>query len=198
MRNRVLFALPALLLTGTLPGQPAQKTARADILNAKGEKNGSTTLREEKERTQPIGIVTPRGEKIKMESGTLHFAGGVRIKLNASQLPAGTHALHIHAVGKCDPPDFKTAGPHFNPTGKKHGRENPEGAHAGDLPNFEVGNDGRAKVSLFANHVTLDDGPNSLFHPEGTALVIHEKPDDYITDPTGNAGARIACGVIQK
>ncbi len=198
MRNRVLLALPALLLTATLPGQPAQKTARANIVNAKGEKIGGATLREEKETTQPIGIVRPRGEKIEMESGTLWVGGGVRIKLNASQLPAGTHALHIHAVGKCDPPDFKTAGPHFNPAGKKHGTKNPEGAHAGDLPNFEVGKDGRAKVSLFASGVTLGAGPHSLFNPEGTALVIHEKPDDYVTDPAGDAGARIACGVIQK
>ena len=102
------------------------------------------------------------------------------------------------AVGKCDAPDFKTAGPHFNPDGKKHGTKNPEGPHAGDLSNFEVGADGRAKVSLLATRVTLGEGPNSLFHPEGTSLVIQEKPDDYMTHPAGNAGARIACGVVQK
>jgi Cu-Zn family superoxide dismutase len=101
-------------------------------------------------------------------------------------------------VGKCDPPDFKSAGPHFNPDNKKHGSKNPDGPHAGDLPNFDVGPDGTAKVSVVAPNVTLGDGPNSLFHPEGTALVIHEKADDYMTDPAGNAGARIACGVVQK
>ncbi len=198
MTNRVLLVLPALLLTATLTGRPAQKTARADLVNAKGEKIGSATLLEEKEKTQPIGMVKPRGEKLETQSGTIKVGAGVRIKLNVSQLPAGTHALHLHAVGKCDPPDFKTAGPHFNPTGKKHGTKNPEGAHAGDLPNFEAGKEGRAKFSMFATGVTLGDGPNSLFPPQGTALVIHEKPDDYMTDPAGNAGARIACGVIRK
>ncbi len=172
MRNRILLVPFALLFTAALAAQSAEKTARAEIYNAKGEKIGSATLRE--------------------------ADGGVRIELELSQLPPGSHALHIHAVGKCDAPSFQTAGPHFNPEGKKHGTRNPEGPHAGDLPNFEVGADGRAKVSLVASHVTLGDGPNSLFHPEGTALVIHEKADDYMTDPAGNAGARIACGVVQK
>jgi len=149
-----------------------RRKRRADIYNAKGEKIGGATLRE--------------------------IEGGVRIELDLAQLSPGTHALYIHALGKCEAPNFTTAGPHFNPDGKKHGPKNPEGPHAGDLPNFEVGADGRAKVSVVAPHVTLGDGLHSLFHPEGTALVIHEKPDDYMTDPAGNAGARIACGVVQK
>jgi superoxide dismutase, Cu-Zn family len=172
MRNQVVLAVAVLLFATMLSAQSAPKKARAEMYNAKSEKIGSATLREE---------------------GT-----GVGIELDVSQLPSGTHALHIHAVGKCDAPSFQTAGPHFNPEGKKHGTKNPEGPHAGDLPNFEVGADGRAKVSVVASHVALGDGPNSLFHPEGTALVIHEKPDDYMTDPAGNAGARIACGVVQK
>ncbi len=172
MRNRILLAASAVVFTTTLFAQPAPKTARADLINSKGEKIGSATFSE--------------------------VAGGVKVELDVAQLPPGTHALHIHAVGKCDAPDFKTAGPHFNPEGKKLGTKNPEGPHAGDLPNFEAGADGRAKVSLVASHVKLGDGPNSLFHPEGTALVIHEKADDYMTDPAGNAGARIACGVVQE
>ena len=120
------------------------------------------------------------------------------MKLNVTQLPPGTHALHIHSVGECDAPDFKSTGPHFNPEAKKHGPKNLEGPHAGDLPNFEVGKDDRSKSSVTAPHVKLGGGSNSLFHPEGTALVIHEKPDDYMTDPAGNAGARIACGIVTK
>lgn len=115
-----------------------------------------------------------------------------------SQLPPGQHALHVHAVGKCEAPDFKSAGPHFNPEGKKHGTQNPEGPHAGDLPNFEVSADGRAKTSVLATRVLLSDGTNSLFQANGTSLVIHEKPDDNLNDPAGNAGTRIACGVVQR
>jgi Cu-Zn family superoxide dismutase len=122
----------------------------------------------------------------------------VKIDLNVSQLPAGTHGIHIHTVGKCEAPGFTTAGGHFNPDAKKHGKDNPDGPHAGDLANIEVGADGTAKTSIVDAHVTLADGPNSLFHEGGTALVIHEKVDDYKTDPSGNSGARIACGVVQK
>jgi Cu-Zn family superoxide dismutase len=171
MTKRSLLVIPALFLATAVHAGPAQ-TTHADIVNAKGEKIGTATLKPAKP--------------------------GVRIEMNVSQLPPGTHALHIHAVGKCDPPDFKSAGPHFNPENKKHGSKNPEGPHAGDLPNFDVNANGTAKVSVVAPNVTLGDGANSLFHPEGTALVIHEKADDYTTDPAGNAGGRIACGVIQK
>ncbi len=172
MRGQLLLVVAALMIPGTLWAQTVQKVARADIMNAKGGKIGAAELRE--------------------------VPGGVKIKLSVAQLPAGAHALHIHAVGKCDPPDFKSAGPHFNPNGKKHGSKNPEGAHAGDLPNFEIGKSGCAKVSLIAPQVTLGEGTNSLFHADGTVLVIHEKADDYLTDPAGNAGGRIACGIVRK
>jgi superoxide dismutase, Cu-Zn family len=142
-------------------------------------------------------IVNAAGEKI----GTAKFvpsAGGVRVDVDVSQLPPGTHGIHIHTVGKCEGPDFKTAGGHFNPASKKHGRDNPAGPHNGDLPNLEVGPDGKATTSLLDTNVTLSDGPNSLFQAGGTSIVIHADQDDYKTDPAGNSGARIACGVIQK
>ena len=123
---------------------------------------------------------------------------GVRITLQVRDLPAGKHAFHVHAVGKCDPPDFQSAGPHFNPAGKKHGVKNPEGHHLGDLPNIDVGAAGKGEALAVAKGATLAGGPGSLFGPQGTALVVHEKADDEMTDPAGNAGPRIACGVIER
>ena len=126
-------------------------------------------------------------------------ADAVRIQGTASGLPPGLKGLHVHAVGRCDPPDFVSAGAHFNPTGRKHGRLNPDGAHAGDLPNLVVGASGSGSFDATTQAVTLRSGPTgSLFGEGGTSLVIHAQQDDEKTDPTGNSGARIACGVITR
>nr|BAL56409.1 Cu/Zn superoxide dismutase [uncultured Acetothermia bacterium]BAL59491.1 Cu/Zn superoxide dismutase [Candidatus Acetothermum autotrophicum] len=121
---------------------------------------------------------------------------GVRISVTVKGLSSGEHGIHIHSVGKCEPPDFLSAGPHFNPTNKKHGLNNPEGPHAGDLPNLVVNEDGSAVYEHVTNLVTLTPGELSLFDEDGSALVIHAGPDDQSTDPAGNSGARVLCGVI--
>jgi superoxide dismutase, Cu-Zn family len=120
--------------------------------------------------------------------------GGVSIKLNVMNLPAGDHALHIHQNPACEAP-FTTAGPHFNPDHKQHGLDNPQGPHAGDMPNFTVDASGKSKKVINDPRVNMDDNDHSIF---GHALVIHAKADDLKTDPSGNAGDRIACGVISK
>jgi Cu-Zn family superoxide dismutase len=122
---------------------------------------------------------------------------GVRVDLHLHDLSPGEHAVHFHQVPKCEGPDFKSAGGHFNPEGKKHGFDNPEGHHAGDMRNFTVGADGKANIYTADDDVTLKDGPDSLL-TNGAAIVVHAKADDYKTDPSGNSGDRIACGVITK
>jgi superoxide dismutase, Cu-Zn family len=123
--------------------------------------------------------------------------GGVSIALDLKGLPPGEHAFHVHQVAKCEPP-FLTAGPHFNPDKKMHGMDNPMGAHAGDMNNITVGADGTSRVTIVNAQVTLGEGGHSVFAGGGTSLVIHAAADDMKSDPAGNAGARIACGVVAR
>ncbi|HVV41270.1 MAG TPA: superoxide dismutase family protein [Nitrobacter sp.] len=164
----------ALLLSAMLAaasGASAAETAKAVLKNANG---------------ADVGVV----ELTQVDDGVL-----LRVALKG--LPPGDHAFHVHAVGKCEPP-FDSAGGHFNPGNRKHGMMATDGHHAGDMPNLEVPASGEVKLEMVNTAITLEKGkPNSVLKPGGAALVVHAAPDDYKTDPAGNAGSRIACGVIE-
>jgi Cu-Zn family superoxide dismutase len=170
--NTLIWATSALLLgaAATATGASAPLTATAKMMDATGKSLGTITLTE--------------------------TAKGVLIKANLTGLPVGAHAFHIHAVGKCEAP-FTSAGGHFNPTNAHHGF-GPEGMHAGDMTNIDVPASGAAEFEVLNAMVTLEPGkPNSLKDADGSAIVLHAGADDYMSDPAGNAGARIACGVIE-
>ncbi|MBI3825959.1 MAG: superoxide dismutase family protein [Candidatus Rokubacteria bacterium] len=140
---------------------------------------------------------TPAGEAVGAAVLT-DLGDGVRVVLETKAMPPGAHAVHVHETGTCDPPDFTTAGGHFNPDRKQHGLLNPAGPHAGDLPNITIAADGTGRLESFTKRLTVGPGATSLFDADGSALVVHAQPDDFTTDPTGNSGARLACGVIVK
>src|SRR6476661_202705 len=145
----------------------------------------------------PTPLVNASGRSI----GTVRAwqtAGGVSFRIDASGLPHGIHGIHVHAVGRCDPPDFASAGPHWNPLGRKHGLANPMGPHGGDLPNVTVAANGVLGDTVTLSGASLTaTGPGALLDADGAALVIHAAADDNLTDPSGNSGTRIACAVLQ-
>lgn len=146
-------------------------------------------------QSSPQVIMHDAGGK-SVGTATLKAASaGVEVRLDLNGLPPGEHALHFHEIPMCDAPSFESAGAHLNPAGKQHGLENPLGPHSGDMNNVTVGKDGRLKTTITNKRVTLGSGPASL-SAAGAALVIHAKPDDMKSDPAGNAGDRIACGVV--
>ena len=122
---------------------------------------------------------------------------GTSVGISVAALPPGLHGLHFHETGQCTPPDFASAGGHFNPTSRRHGLANPDGPHLGDLPNLLVQPDGSADTTFRLDPVLLTPGPLSLLRPEGTAIVVHAGPDDLRSDPSGGSGDRIACGPIE-
>lgn len=160
-----------VLAVNGLPTVPsaAAETARAQLRDAHGARIGEATLQD--------------------------TAAGVKVTATFSELPSGDHAFHVHAVGRCEPP-FESAGGHFNPTQRQHGRDNPQGAHLGDMPNIQVADRKTASIEVVLKDVTLGNGPNRLLDSDGASLVVHQGTDDYVSDPAGNSGSRIACGVI--
>jgi len=152
--------------------QPGGETGSVQVKNGQGQTDGTATL------TQ--------------------LSNGVRVILDARGLPPGEKGVHVHEVGRCEGPAFTSAGGHFNPDKKQHGLQNPGGPHAGDLPNITIGSDGTGRLETLTDRISLSAGAKSVFDADGSAIVIHAAPDDFKTDPTGNSGARIACGVIVK
>lgn len=166
--------LMALLLVGACAPIDPHGGAPMALINASG---------------QPIGSVR-----------AWQTAGGVTFRIDAAGLPHGIHGLHVHAIGRCDPPNFASAGPHWNPQGRKHGMNNPAGPHAGDLPNVEVSANGVLGATVTLPGATLAGGigaNGALIDADGAALVLHGQADDYATDPSGNSGPRIACAVLR-
>jgi superoxide dismutase, Cu-Zn family len=150
----------------------------------------------EKLNTTAAPILNAEGNKIG-EATFIETKDGLTISIKAEGLPPGTKGVHIHETGACLPPDFTSAGGHFNPSHKEHGVNNPKGYHLGDLPNIEVNSEGKIDASLTTKELTLKPGvKNSILDHDGSALVIHEKADDYKTDPSGNSGNRIACAAV--
>lgn len=161
------FALAGLLACSFAAQEPR---ATAELKNKDGKAIGHASFRQ-------------RGDR-------------VFVRLEAKGLAPGLHAVHVHAVGKCDAPGFTSAGGHFNPANKKHGLNSPAGAHGGDLPNMLVGKDGAGAFAVMTDGVSLKPGVASVFDSDGSALIIHAGVDDHATDPTGNAGDRVGCGLI--
>lgn len=167
-----------VLATGSLAGAVGEQ-ATGDFIDAQGRTIGRAEVTQEANQVRVI------------------------VRLNDAVVSPGLHGLHFHAVGKCDPPDFMTAGGHFNPTGKKHGFKNPAGPHVGDLANLPIdgttlNQSGKGYTFVTTSTmVTVTPGPNSLLDADGSALVIHAGPDDEVTDPAGNSGARVACAVLR-
>jgi Cu-Zn family superoxide dismutase len=169
LRATFSIAIAAAALAGCTTmsgGSGAERTATAPLRTAAGADAGTVTA-------------TQAGDAI-------------RIRIDARGMPAGIHGAHVHTTGRCDAPDFTTAGGHWNPAGKQHGTSNPAGPHAGDAPNLTIGADGSGTLSITLPGGTMD----GLLDADGAAFVIHAGPDDYKTDPSGNSGGRIACGVF--
>ena len=156
----------------TTPAPQGADGARAEIRDAGGRIVATAALRDE--------------------------GGSIRVHVDSAGLAAGTYGIHVHATGLCEAPGFTTAGTHWNPSGRQHGRDNPQGAHMGDLPNLVVDASAHGSVDYAIGEASLGGGANPLLDADGAAVVVHAQADDYRTDPSGNSGPRIACGILSR
>ncbi len=189
MRLTMMATMTALALTLTGCGET-------------GDETGDQTAAEE--NLTPSGVSEVAEAMLLDANGAAHGSvvisqgsDGLNLTVNANGLEPGEHGAHIHAVGSCEAPDFKSAGGHWNPTGKEHGLDNPEGSHFGDFVNLVIADSGQGSLRATIPNATLRDGPNALLDDDGAAFVIHAGRDDQMTDPAGDAGDRVACGVLE-
>lgn len=175
MKKVFVFVIAGLLMAAVV--------ATAALAQGNGARHASATL------LDAAGTVVGEARFTEDAAGKLH----VNVKVEG--IPPGLHGIHLHAVGSCTP-DFAAAGGHHNPLSRQHGLNNPHGAHSGDLPNLTVNGAGRGHLNAVSDRATLSPGPATLFDGDGSSVIIHASEDDQITDPTGNSGGRIACGVI--
>ena len=169
MKSAVLWAV-ALVVAGGITARAQAEVADGKFKNAQGKEVGTVHIEH-------------------MPSATL-----LLIKLH--DMPPGVHGIHIHSVGKCDPPSFDSAGPHYNPTKHEHGMKNPKGPHAGDLPNITIPADGKLETQIMIAGEQQWEGEGGILDGDSASIVIHANPDDYLTDPAGNSGPRIACAPL--
>lgn len=191
--RRVLFVIGCLVFVTACQGNPRVDQGNEELTNP-----ASKEVVAEDTPSVEVELMDREGVSVGM-AFLKELDKGVEIVVEASHLPEGLHGFHIHENGVCDTPTFESAGGHFNPTEKEHGFDNPKGPHAGDMHNLDVQADGAVQQTFYNEAVTLQEGKeNSLLHEAGTSLIIHADPDDYVSQPAGDAGDRIACGIIYE